>query len=353
MGEEKANSMESLNLVFTGKNRIELWREPVPEPGPGQLLVATQKTLISAGTECICFQRHFEPGTHWDNWVKYPFYPGYSNAGRVLQVGEGVTAFQPGDRVATRMSHRQYFVLEAERALKIPAAVSNEEATWFGLAGIVQNGVRRAEHELGDKVVVIGLGPLGQLVVQYTRLMGAWEVIALDPAEQRLQKAAEHGATHTLDLSAEEAFDAVAELTEGRMADVVYDVTGHAAVFPAALRLARKFGKVLLLGDTGFPSQQHLTADVITRGLRIIGAHDSHPPATVSDYAYWTHANMARLFFTYLQRGQMRVGDLITHRFSPEEAAQAYHLLTTDRAPTLGVIFDWTRMEGVRPFSST
>ncbi|HVF09768.1 MAG TPA: zinc-binding alcohol dehydrogenase [Abditibacteriaceae bacterium] len=336
--------MESLNIVFTGKDEVATRTEPVPELGAGQILVQTHKTLISTGTEGIVLRRKFEAGTHWDNWVKYPFHPGYSNAGRVLQVGAGVQNFQPGDRVATRSSHGQYCLADASRAVKIPETIADEDATWFGLAGIVQNGVRAAEHALGDVVVVVGLGLLGQLVVQYVRLMGAREIIAVDTARPRLEMARTHGATQTLAMGVAEAHDAIQELTGGRLADVVYDVTGHPAVFAPALKLVRKFGKLLLLGDSGNPSEQHLTADVVSRGLRIIGAHDTNPPATATDRDYWTNIHMQQLFFSYLERGQMRVNDLVTHRYLPQQAREAYAMLETDRASAMGVLFDWTQV---------
>ncbi len=333
--------MDSLNIFFTGPGKVEVARQEVLPPGPGQVLVETRRTLISTGTELICFHRRFAPGTHWDGWVKYPFSPGYSSAGIVREVGDGVEGLRPGDRVATRRPHRQWVTVNAASALKIPDAISDEEAIWFGLAGIVQNGVRRAEHELGDAVVVVGLGILGQLVTQYTRLMGAREVIAIETAPARLAMAAAHGATQTLELPVSEARAEVARLTDDRGADVVYDVTGHASVLSAALPLVRRFGKLLLLGDTGTPSEQRLTPDVVTRGLRIIGAHDNNPPAAATDHAWWTHRNMARLFFTFLERGQMRVADLVTHRFRPDEAPSAYDFLTHDRASAMGVVFEW------------
>jgi threonine dehydrogenase-like Zn-dependent dehydrogenase len=84
-----------------------------------------------------------------------------------------------------------------------------------------------------------------------------------------------------------------------------------------------------------------LTPDVITRGVQIIGAHDDLPPAQSSDRDHWSHVEMARLFFTYLQRGQMRVADMVTHRFKPEQAPEAYEQLLRDRSTALGVIFDW------------
>lgn len=137
----------------------------------------------------------------------------------------------------------------------------------MGLGKITQVGVRAAQHVLGDTVVVIGLGLLGQLVVQYARLSGASEVIGIDTAPRRLEMAASHGATHTLNMTAEKAREAVFDLTGGRGADVVYDITGHPAVFATALPLARRFGTVVLLGDAGSPNLQTLTGDVVTRGL--------------------------------------------------------------------------------------
>lgn len=336
--------MQSLNIVFTGKRQLELRREEVPALQSGQVLVRAERSLISTGTECICYARMFEPGSHWDNWVKYPFTPGYSNSGRVIDVAPDVTEVKVGDRVANGSSHRQFFVASAKDVLPIPDGVSAEAAPWFALGSIVQNGVRKAEHELGDNVVIIGLGLLGQLAVQYVRASGAREIIGIDTAGPRLEMAKAHGATHVLNMRADEAKPIVAEITTGRLADVVYDITGHPVVFPSALNMVRRFGKMLLLGDAGEPSKQCLTSDVMTRGVRIIGAHDNDAPPDETDYHYWTRRNMRSLFYTYLERGQMRVDDLVTHRFSPEEAEAAYTLLMTDRTNVMGVIFDWERL---------
>jgi len=345
--------MQSLNIVFTGKDQVEVRRELVPALQSGQILVESQCTLISTGTEGIVLGRKFEAGTHWDDWVKYPLAPGYNNAARVLDVAPDVSNWKVGDRIASRSPHQQYRVLDAgaddssSRLVPIPSAISDEEAAWFGMACIAQVGVHTAKHELGDAVVIVGLGLLGQLVTQYVRNLGAREIIVIDTSEMRLEMAKSHGATHVLKTGVEDARDRVLELTSGKGADVVYDATGFPAVFAPALGLVRKFGKMLLLGDAGTPSEQRLTPDVIRRGARILGAHDGHAPGKETDHNRWTQRNMTDLFFTFLERGQMRVADLITHRYAPQDAPQAYEMLQTNRATAMGIVFDWTQVEQI------
>ncbi len=334
--------MQSLNIVFTGQKQVETRTEPVGDLAPNEVLVQSHKSLISTGTEGICFARLFETGTHWDSWVKYPFSPGYLQIGHVVAVGSEVPDFHEGERVAARSFHRQYNRVPSLRLHHIPDAVHDEEASWFGLASIVQNGVRKVEHALGDTVVIVGAGPLGQLVTQYTRLLGAREIIVIDPGAKRVETACGHGATIGLNTTVELAARQVMDITDGNGADVVYDVTGNAAVLESALPLVRRLGKLMVLGDTGTPSKQHMTKDLVTRGLRIYSAHDTNPPPATSDYAMWSHKEMVKLFFKYVERRDMRTADLISHRFRPEKAKEAYRLLQEDRSNTLGVLFDWT-----------
>lgn len=206
--------MQSLNIVFTGKNQVEVREETLPELKPGDVLVKALKSLISTGTEGICYARLFAPGTSWDNWVQYPFGAGYSLVGEVQEVGSEVKTVKVGDRVALPVSHRQYAVAAEDSVITIPAGVSDQDAAWFHLGWITQIGVRRAAHELGDTVAVVGLGLLGQLVTQYARLSGAREVIAIDPAPQRITMALAHGATQGLALGVADAKEAISEMTQ-------------------------------------------------------------------------------------------------------------------------------------------
>jgi threonine dehydrogenase-like Zn-dependent dehydrogenase len=264
--------------------------------------------------------------------------------GQVVAVGSGVEGIHEGERFALRAPHKEYVTAPTRELYPVPDGVSDEEAPWLGLAQIVQNGVRRTEHRLGDAVVIIGLGLLGQLVVQYVRLLGARQVIAVDIAERRLAMAREHGATVILAMGAQEAREHILKLTEGTGADVVYDVTGAAPVFSIALTLLRRFGRLVLLGDTGTPSEQRLTGDVVRKALSIVAAHDSNPPAISTDHAYWSKQRMVELFFAYLLRGDMRVSDLVTHHYSPLDASEAYRIVREEREAAMGVLFDWTQL---------
>ena len=130
----------------------------------------------------------------------------------------------------------------------------------------------------------------------------------------------------------------MAHHTDGQRADAVYDVTGHDSVFPLAQKLVKDQGTVVLIGDAPHPSRQHLTHDVVRRQLKVVGTqNDLLPP----QHAHWRAVRQIPLFYLYLHRGQMRVSDLVTHRFAPTEAAEAYALLQGNRGETMGVVFRW------------
>ncbi|MCX7597717.1 MAG: zinc-binding alcohol dehydrogenase [Armatimonadetes bacterium] len=329
--------MKSLAVYFAEPRKVEVREEEVGEPGPGQVLTRTRVSLLSTGTEMWCYRGEFDEGTTWANWVHYPFRPGYQNVGEVVAVGEGVEALRTGDRVFVGAGHAGYVLSDATSAVKVPQAVSDEDAAWAALSFIAQTGVRRANHSMGDTAVVIGLGPLGQMVVQYLKVIGLREILAIDTVQLRLDAALAHGATAAFCGSAADARDFVLEHTGGMLADVVYDVTGHYTVLPMALKLARDFGVVELIGDTPHPSKQHLTQDILARQVTLIGTHN----AKLGPGAYWTPQRQIELFYLYVSRGQMKAADLITHSFRPDQAAECYRLLETDRGSTIGVMFDW------------
>ena len=88
--------MKSNVVVLTGGRQVRFAEIDVPDPAPSEITLQTLVTLMSMGTEMICYRGESDPGSHWDNWVQYPFYPGYSNVGRVIKVGSEVEDFSEG-----------------------------------------------------------------------------------------------------------------------------------------------------------------------------------------------------------------------------------------------------------------
>lgn len=334
--------MKSIYVVFPEKEKVEVREEPITPPESGEILCAAEKSLVSIGTESSCLRGVFEPGTNWADWVKYPFRPGYSMAARVVAVGKGVTDLKEGDRIATWVEHQQFFKIQPHQAHHVPEGLSAEESTWAILACTTQLGVRRAALQLGETAGVIGLGILGQLVTQYLAVAGARRIIAIDPVQLRLDLARAHGATHTLALDVTGARPEIEKITAGRMLDVVFDITGHPAVLAPAIQLLRRLGRVVLLGDTPTPSQQHLGPGVVSNSIAILGIHGTMSPVYASEFNPWTAQEMAILFFDYLLQNRMRVSDLVTHRYSPLDAPQVYADIQRDSSGMLGVIFDWS-----------
>ena len=333
--------MKSVYIYYPEPNEVAVGEEEVSEPGLGEVLCRAEKSLISTGTETFCLRGESDPGTNWSAWLKFPFRPGYSMVGRVIEVGEGVEELKEGDRVFAWHTHQQVYKLKPEQAQVIPEGVSAEDAAWMAIALITQVGVRRAQPEMGETVGVVGLGILGQLVVQYLHVAGARRIIAIDPYQTSVDAAKAHGATHALNLEVDEALPVIREITDGKMLDVVFDITGHAEVFPDCMPLLHRLGRLVLLGDSPTPSRQRLGPGVVNEALTIIGSHASTVPDHPSAFAPWGRKEIGELFLDYLRQGRMNVADLITHRYTPLEAPKAYAGLETDRSQTLGVIFDW------------
>lgn len=329
-------SHSAKRIVFTGKQQVSLEAFEVNAPAKGELLVRTELSLMSTGTENIVFNRLFDPGTHFDNWVKYPFFPGYADVGVVETVGEGVEGFAPGDRVAFRAGHRSHAVQPADTFYKIPEGISFGSAVWFPLAKIAFHGAKVAQYQIGDSVLIIGAGPIGQMSTRWAAAAGAKTIIVVDAMESRLCFAKAGGATAVISAGIAEAREQILAANGGKLPRLVIDSTGNAAVFAAALGLAADFGRVVVLGDTGTPAQQSLTPDVITRGLTIVGAHDVH------NTAEWNERTITDLFFSLVASGRFSVEGLNSHTFRPEACEEAYTTANRDRAHTMGIVFDWS-----------
>lgn len=348
--------MQSKYVVYPAPKTVEVREEAISPPTEGEILCKAEKSLISIGTELHCLRGQFDEGTNWFDWVQYPFRPGYSMVGRVIAVGKGVTDIKEGDRVTSYDFHQQYYKAQLYNVEKrydipegigpyvLPDTISSEDGTWRSLACTAQNAVRRANFAFGETVGVVGLGILGQLVTQYLAVAGAREIVVIDPAPQRVELARQHGATHALQMGVADAIEHVRDLTNGDMLDVVLDISGHPATLAPSIQLVRRLGRLVLLGDTPVPTQQHLGPGVVFNSISILGIHGYAIPEKTTAFTPWTAQTMSRLFFDYLAKQKMNVSDLVTHRHSPLNAPDVYMKLLEDRSDALGVIFDWDQL---------
>jgi len=338
--------MKSINVVFTNKNKVDVIRENIPSINENQILCKSEISLISIGTEMRCLKGEIDPGTNWSEWVKYPFKPGYSMTGVVVEVGANVTDFNVGDKVVTQQPHCQYFIdyPDNPKLMKIPNGITFEEASWQPIGCITQLGVRRAEVKLGDTIGIIGLGMLGQLVIQYLKMSGTRKIIAIDLNDWRLELAKKHGATHIFKGDVKDSMETISRITGGKMADTVFDITGLPQILSSATKLLRRLGKVIMLGDNTMPSKQFMGPNVVSDSISILGIHGSITPSTPNEFNPWTRREMAALFFEFILGGRMKVKSMITDIFSPLEAEKVYTWLINDRPATVGVIFDWSKI---------
>lgn len=328
----------AVRMVFTGKQEVSLETFEPKAPGAGQVAVRALYSLMSTGTENICFNRLFAEDTSWRRWVQYPFYPGYAMIGEVAEVGPEVQGLKSGDHVALRSSHRSWHVVPVEQCFPVPDGIDLRDAAWFALGKITWIGARAAQYALGDTLLVIGAGPIGQMSLRWAAAADVDAIVAVDPWEGRLRYARNGGATACIASTVEACREGVLHALGGRLPRVVMDATGNAEVFVHALGLAADRGRVVLMGDTGFPGQQRLSGAVINRGLTITAAHDGH------NDAQWNNATITAHLFRQVLNRRFDVSGLITHTFPPEHYAEAYRLANTHREETIGILFDWTQI---------
>ncbi|MCS7254028.1 MAG: zinc-binding dehydrogenase [Armatimonadota bacterium] len=330
-------------VVCERPNEVIIREEPLPELGHSMFLVRAKLTAISTGTEMTLVTGDFEPDSVWARLARYPLKLGYSHLGEVIAVGDGVDGVQVGDRVVGWKNHSQFVIYRAgEFFVKVPDDILDESAVLFSLAVISLNGVRKAKVQLGECAIVFGLGPIGIWAAQFAYLCGARPVIGVDLLENRRSLAERVKAVDmAFDGADENLTDKVAELTKGRMADVIFEVTGNPRAILDEVKLLRKQGRLIILSSPRGKTEFDFHDWCNWTSISIIGAHNSsHPPHENPDDP-WTQRRNVEVFFELIRRSEVATTQLITHRFKWGDAPKAYELLVKERGQTGIVILDW------------
>jgi len=254
--------MKGRRVVWPSRAKVEIEEFEFSSLGDNELLVATECSLISPGTE-----RAFLLGLP-NAQGRYPSYPGYSNIGVVIDFGRDIDGFNIGDRVVSSKGHTSHFVATPDSLLKVTeATLPSEEAVFFNLCTIAMQGVRKAKIELGEPVLVLGGGLIGLFAMQLAKLSGGLPVITADLSHNRLQLAQQVGADYTVNPEAEDLNDQLDGITGGKGLSVVVEATGHPPVVNTAVQLADWHGRVVLLASTRGETERELLPRCPRKGL--------------------------------------------------------------------------------------
>ena len=329
--------MKGQRIVWPSRAKVEIEEFELPSFGDNEVLVATECSLISPGTE-----RAFLLGLP-NAQGRYPSYPGYSNVGVVIDKGGDVDGLAIGDRVVSSKGHTSHFAATPDSLLKVTqSGLSSEEGVFFNLCTIAMQGVRKAKIELGEPVLVLGGGLIGLFGMQLAKLSGGLPVITADLSDNRLTLATRVGADHTLNPEANDLDERLDRITGGRGVAVVIEATGHPPVVNTAFQLAARHGRVVLLASTrGETERVNFYRDVHGKGLTVLGAHNSVRPRHDSSPNFWTLRDDWELSLQLIAHSRIVVAPLITHRMPGIQATEAYQLLMDWDPNLLGVVLNW------------
>ncbi len=323
-------------LTAVRKGQVALRDTEIEEPGPGQIQVRPRVSLVSPGTErAIILALENTQQT-------FPQALGYSAAGFVEKVGPDTIRFRVGDRVACfGCPHGQLGNVGERHAIPIPADLAFEQAAFLALGVICLQGVRKASIELGESVLVLGLGPVGLLALQLARANGGVPTIGADRVQSRLDRAQRMGADLVFDTSDPAWRETARAATGGNGPHVVIESTGFPEPVAAALEAARRFGRVVLLGSTRGQSCVNLYATVHVKGLAVVGAHVMANPVAESRPGSWTWRDDAQAFLSLLARGRVAVDPLVTERVPWQRAPEAYDRILRWDPDAMIILIDW------------
>jgi predicted dehydrogenase/threonine dehydrogenase-like Zn-dependent dehydrogenase len=278
---------------------------------------------------------------------------GYSAAGMVLETGSAVTGVRPGQLVVTggagKASHAEFQVVPGLLCAPVPAGVDARDAAFTTIAAIALHSLRIAEAEPGSKVVVVGLGLIGQLAARLAMAAGC-DVAGIDPASYPRTVAAGSGVL-ALDERGEETTDQVLAWSRGRGADAV--LVCAAGPSPAAVMrvpaLCRDRAAVVIVGDVGLQLSRtpFYERELSLRFARSYGPgrYDPSYEAWGVDYpagqVRWSEGRNFEAVLDLLAAGRLAVRDLVTHTFDISDAADAYRLIDDRPEPYLAIRLDY------------
>jgi len=353
----------------------EVAEVPAPVCGSGQVLISNRASVISAGTERstieLARQSLVEKARQRPDHVRrvleklkqegfantvrqvrarldQPMPLGYSSAGVVIEVGPGVREFKVGDRVVSNGSHAGIVSVGKNLVARIPDEVPFEHAAYGVIASIALQGVRLAGVGLGDVVVVVGLGLIGQMTVALLKAAGC-RVIGTDIDANKYELARRMGAEFVGGSS--HVHEVLNQVSPSGGADAVLITASTASNAPLELaaELSRDKGKVVAVGAVGLevPRREfyHKELELIVSRSYGPGRYDAAYEEAGHDYPVsyvrWTEQRNIQAALDQMAAGRLPVEHLTTHRFSINDAADAYSMIEAESEAYLGIVLSY------------
>ena len=335
--------MDGRAVWFSAERTPVVQSEKISTPGSDEFTVEALASLISPGTELQVYRGQISADTDLGletcrGTFAFPVKYAYQVVGTVVEAGSDVP-LTVGEQVFARHPHQDLFTMryDPDLVFSLPADIDTDVATFANLADVALNAVLDNPVRIGDVVVCFGHGIVGSFCAQYARLT-AGHLIVVDPIATRRDLALANGADEA--VAPEDALSAVMDASAGRGADVAIEVSSAPGALQQAIEVTGQEGTILVVSYYGSRAVPLVLApEFHFRRHRIVSSQVSSVGSGLQPR--W---DFQRRLATVLARlADLRVPEMITHRFALDNAPDAYRLIDESPEETLGVLIDYTQ----------
>ncbi len=332
---------EARALWFAAPRSAELRPEKAPPPGSVEVRIKTLFSAVSHGTEMLVYRGEAPESLPLDlptlsGGYGFPIKFGYAAVGRVMDVGEGSNGFSPGDLVFVHHPHQDFFTVPDAMPIKLPDGLDPMLGVFFANVETALNIIHDSPIKLGETATVFGQGVVGLLVAQLLKLAGA-KVIIVEPIAERRELSVKLGADIALDPD-ENVAKTIMDATDGRGADVAFEVSGAGAALQSAVDCVAAEGTVVAASWYGTkPASLDLGGHFHRGRVRIVSSQVGRINSELG--ARWNRERRTKAVLDLLPKLELR--ELVSHRILFEDAPDAYRTLDREPGEAVQFVFEY------------